>query len=43
MKDLSAVLGDWTSQRGLSGDEAPVARRIADAFAPLCDEVQYLS
>lgn len=40
MKDLFTVLGDWTSQRGLSGDEAPVARKIAEAFAPLCDDVQ---
>lgn len=39
MTDLSGFLGEITALRGISGDEAPVAKRIADAFAPLCDEV----
>ncbi len=39
MTDLSAFLGRVTALRGISGDEAPVAGAIAEAFAPLCDEV----
>lgn len=39
MTDLTAFLGRITAQRGISGDEAPVAKGIADAFAPLCDSV----
>ena len=39
MTDLSTFLGSITGLRGLSGDEAPVAKVIAEAFAPLCEEV----
>lgn len=39
MTDLSAFLSEITALRGISGDEAPVAKAIAEAFSPLCDEV----
>ena len=39
MTDLTAFLGGLTESRGITGDEATVARRIADAFSPLCDSV----
>ncbi len=39
MTDLSAFLGKITALRGISGDEAPVAAVIADAFRPLCEDV----
>lgn len=39
MTDLSAFLGDITAIRGISGEEGLAARAVADAFAPLCDEV----
>ena len=32
-------LKEMTATRGISGDEAPVAKKIAGAFRPLCDEV----
>ncbi len=40
MTDLSAFLGDITALRGISGDEAPVAKAIAEAFRPLSDDVR---
>lgn len=40
MTDLSVFLGDLVARRGLSGDEGPVAQAVAEAFAPLCDDVQ---
>lgn len=39
MTDLTTFLGKMTEQRGISGDEAPVAKVIADAFTKLCDTV----
>ena len=34
--DYAAILADWTSRRGLSGDEAGIAGILADAFSPYC-------
>lgn len=39
MTDLSAFLSKITALRGISGDEAPVAATIAEAFSQLCDTV----
>ncbi|MDR0928934.1 MAG: M20/M25/M40 family metallo-hydrolase [Oscillospiraceae bacterium] len=39
MTDLTAFLAEITALRGISGDQMPVAKRIAEAFEPLCDEV----
>lgn len=39
MTDLFAFLGKITALRGLSGEEGLVAEAVAEAFAPLCDEV----
>jgi endoglucanase len=36
---LTAFLAEITALRGISGDQMPVAERIAQAFAPLCNEV----
>ena len=39
MVSIEAFLRDVTAVRGLSGDECPVAERLAEYFRPLCDEV----
>jgi endoglucanase len=39
LTDLTAFLGGLTELRGITGDETPVAQKIADAFSPLCDSV----
>lgn len=40
MLSIPEFLKTITTVRGLSGDEGPVAEKIAEAFHPLCDEVR---
>jgi endoglucanase len=39
LTDLTAFLGGLIELRGITGDEALVAKKIVDAFSPLCDSV----